>query len=220
MSLTDDLSGQMTGRTGDATRNTLEYAVTPAIQKASAGGEKLLKGGAKAAKTAGKYTFQGICLILKGAELTVENVLKKTAEAITGDIRFSKKNIYMDKLKKSGKVTMVNESVTAEAMKYFDQYCKQFGIHYTAMADKRDKNNPAYFLFFNNKDSEIILNAMKLAYKDYSRNAREQPENGKEAPRERESVKAKLAFFRDRAAAGNEEQRDVEKHLNKSEISR
>ena len=54
MSLTDDLSGQMTGRTGDATRNTLEYAVTPAIQKASAGGEKLLKGGAKAAKTAGK----------------------------------------------------------------------------------------------------------------------------------------------------------------------
>ncbi len=88
------------------------------------------------------------------------------------------------------------------------------------MADKRDKNNPAYFLFFNNKDSEIILNAMKLAYKDYSRNAREQPENGKEAPRERESVKAKLAFFRDRAAAGNEEQRDVEKHLNKSEISR
>ena len=91
MSLTDDLSGQMTGRTGDATRNTLEYAVTPAIQKASAGGEKLLKGGAKAAKTAGKYTFQGICLILKGAELTVENVMKKTAEAITGSHRRGQK---------------------------------------------------------------------------------------------------------------------------------
>lgn len=218
MSLTDDLSGQMTGRTGDAARNTMEYAVTPALQKAAEGGEKLLKGGANIAKTAGKYTFQGICLIIQGTGLTAENVMKKTAEAITGDIRFSKKNIRMDKLKKSGKVTMVEESVTAEAMKYFDQYCKQFGIHYTAMADKRDKNHPAYFLFFNNKDSEIILNAMKLAYKDYSRNMKEQPENGKEAPKE--SVKAKLAFFRDRAAAGDEEQRDVEKHLNKSEISR
>lgn len=220
MSLTDDLSGQMTGRTGDAARNAMEYAVTPAMQKAAAGGEKLLKGGAKAAKTAGKYTFQGICLILKGAALTAENVMKKTAEAITGDIRFSKKNIRMDKLKKSGKVTMVEESVTAEAMKYFDQYCKQFGIHYTAMVDKRDKNHPAYFLFFNSRDSEVILNAMKLAYKDYSRDAKEHPESGREASRERESVKAKLAFFRDRAAAGNAEQRDVEKHLNKSEISR
>ena len=77
----------------------------------------------------------------------------------------------MDKLKKSGKVTMVNESVTAEAMKYFDQYCKQFGIHYTAMADKRDKNNPAYFLFFNNKDSEIILNASLALTDSRSRGA-------------------------------------------------
>lgn len=31
MSLTDDLSGQMTGRTGDAARNAMEYAVTPAM---------------------------------------------------------------------------------------------------------------------------------------------------------------------------------------------
>lgn len=218
MPLTDDLSGQMAGMTGETAKNIMEYTVNPTIQKAFNGGDKLLKGGAKATKAAGKYTFQGICLIIKGAELTAENVMKKTAEAITGDIRFSQKNIRIDKLKKSGKVTMVDESVTAEAMKYFDHYCKRFGIRYTAMIDKQDKSHPAYYLFFNNRDSEAILNAMKLAYKDYSKNAKEQPRNEKKPLRE--SVKAKLAFFRDRAAAGDKEQRDVEKKPDKMPIHR
>ena len=215
MSLSDEISEQISGKTGQFVQNAMEYAINPAAQKLFSGGGKIVRGAGKT----GKYAFKGICLIIKGGAFTTENIMKKTAEIITGNIKFSSKNLHMDELKKSGKVTMVEEQVTADVMKYFNKYCKQFGVHYTAMENKKDKNHPTYFLFFNNKDSDTILKVMKLSYKDYSKEAEKKADKNL-TDNKRESVKAKLAFFRDRVAARDEEQRDVEKHLSKGEISK
>lgn len=214
MSLTDELSNKMLNQAESAAQHVLR-GTNPAVHAAGT----VIRGTEKAAATASKSALKGICLIIKGGAFTTETIMRKTAEVVTGDIKFSKRNLHIDKLKKSGKVTMVKDNVTADVMKYFDKHCKKFGVHYTAM---KDKNNPSYYVFFNNKDSAVILKVMKLAYQDYDKAAKKGLDKSK-AHRDvkpRESVKAKLAFFRDRVAARDNEQHNVEKHIYKSEISK
>ena len=196
--------------------------------------------GADALYVGGKVfekSIKGICLILeKGTEFTTDNVMKAVKQVAfnkTADIEYSSHNIDMVQLKKSGSVSTMDENITADVMQYFDKYCKQFDVKYNAMLNERDPKNPSYMIFFNGKDDKIILKVLQEAYLDYGQ-AQEQKKNGrdeksntnkkknrhKERTSKKESVRAKLAFFRNRVADRDKEQGDVERNHNRSERQR
>lgn len=191
----------------------------------------------------GGRTIKGICLILgKGTEFTTHNVMKAVKDLAynkTGNIEFSNQNIDMVQLQQSGKVSKIDENITADVMKHFNAQCKRFGVKYSAMKDERDPENPSYMIFYNGKSGEIILQVMKEAYKDYmeSQKQAEQPEQeqkkknqkkkktfwGKqkqEEPQKRESVRAKLAFFRDRVADQEADREALEKNVRHADRQR
>lgn len=208
----------------------------------------------KAAHEAGKGAggvlgaVKGICLLLIKSDFTesaVMKAVKNVAYKKIGDIKFSKQNIDVDKLRKSGRVYMVEDSVTAEVMKGFDQQCRLYGIKYSAMKDTRGEGEegykPTYMVFFEGEDDKLITRALQEAYADYAKQQKEAKEGGKEAPQEeagkkqrfgrgrkkeqdnpenRESVRAKLAFFRDRVTARDKERDAIEKHHQHEDISR
>lgn len=208
----------------------------------------------KAAHEAGKGVkgvagaVKGICLLLIKSDFTesaVMRAVKNVAFKKTGDIKFSKQNIDVDKLRQSGHVYMVEDSVTAEVMKGFDQQCRLYGIKYSAMKDTRGEGEPGYkptyMVFFEGEDDKLITRALQEAYKDYEKQQEKEKTAGKDAPQEektagkkqrfarkkeqenpekRESVKAKLAFFRDRVTARDKERGAVEKQHQREDISR
>ena len=222
-SITDDLMGKtLEGgkKTAETTLKTLKEA----------------KSGLKEAEG----VVRGICLLLlDGAGFTTDavmNAVRKVAFNKTGDIRFSKNNIDVGKLKKSGHVYQVEDNVLKDVMKYFDQYCKKFGIKYSAMMDTRGEGKPdyapSYMVFFEGKDANLIMSALQEAYKDYadqqqktretekSEHGRDRSKEKQEGAENRESVKAKLAFFRDRVAARDQQRDAVEKHHQHTDIQR
>lgn len=155
---------------------------------------------------AGEAAVKGICLlILDGGAFTTENVMKAVKSVAfkkTGDVKYSKNNIDITALQKSGRVFKLDENITADVMKHFDAQCKKYGVKYAAMKDERNPDKPAYMVFFEGKNSEMILHVMQEAYKDYIEAQKEEKvPNRKHAQRDqqkntgRESVKAKLAFF-------------------------
>ena len=228
-SITDDLMG----RTPEGAKKAAETSA------------KALKGVKSGMKEAGE-AVKGICLLLiNGSEFTADavmNAVRKVAFRKTGDIKFSKNNIDISELKKSGHVYQVEENVLQEAMKYFDKYCKERGVKYSAMKDTRGEGKPdykpSYMVFFEGKDADLILGVLKDAYKDYAeeqqtskdaeksdRESKEKKNNKRQKkdqkqPEKRESVKAKLAFFRDRVAARDKERDVIEKHHQHSDIQR
>lgn len=192
---------------------------------------KELKSGIKGAGSA----IKGICLLLvNGTEFTAESVMKavhSVAFRKTGDIKFSKNNINISKLKESGHVYPMEENIVQDTMKYFDQQCKKYGIKYSAMKDTREQDKPSYMVFFEGKDTNLIMQALREAYKDYAEEQqrtkdaekdkpqKEEKEKSESSPK-RESVKAKLAFFRDRVTARDQERDAVEKHHQHTDIQR
>lgn len=191
-------------------------------------------------------TVKGICLLLlNGAEFTESSVMKAIKEVAfkkTGDIKFSKQNIDIEKLRQSGHVYKVEDNIVADVMKIFDKQCKKHGVKYSAMVDTRGEEKsdykPSYMVFFEGKDDTLIINALTEAYKDYAEQQKTKdaekgnPQNKKnkqrfgrkqdqgQDPGQRESVKAKLAFFRDRVTARDKERNAVEKHHQHDDISR
>lgn len=185
---------------------------------------------------------KGICLLLgKGvgfSEATVMKAVKAVAFKKTGDIKYSNRNIDISKLRNSGHVYRVEENILAEVMGGFDAQCKKHGIKYSAMKDTRGEGKPdykpSYMVFFEGRDSETILSVLQETYKDYAE--KQEQEKGQDKteeekghwrkknktvePEKRDSVKAKLAFFRDRVAARDAERDDVEKHRQRSDIQR
>ncbi len=176
-------------------------------------GEKI---GGKILKSSSKTTVK-ICIALaKGTTFTAKNLfkaLKKSAYLSTKDIKYSSKNISIDELQKSGNIKVMDESTSAEVMHYFDKGCRKYHVKYSAMKDTTDKNNPQYLIFFEGKNDQIILNVMKEATKEYveSRKEKKNPEKNKE------SVLAKLKFFRNRVAT---REREREKNINRSDKQR
>lgn len=193
----------------------------------------------------GGRTIKGICLILgKGTEFTTHNVMKAVKDLAynkTGNIEFSNQNIDMVQLQQSGKVSKIDENITADVMKHFNAQCKRFGVKYSAMKDERDPENPSYMIFYNGKSGEIILQVMKEAYKDYmesqkqteksQQEQKQQQEQKKkrgtfwgkqkqEEPQKRESVRAKLAFFRDRVADRETDREALEKNVRHADRQR
>lgn len=186
---------------------------------------------------------KGICLFLiksDFSESAVMQAVKAVAYKKTGDIKFAKQNIDIEKLRQTGHVYKVEDNVVADVMKAFDKQCKKHGVKYSAMVDTRGEDKPdykpSYMVFFEGKDDTLIINALTEAYKDYAEQQKKEVEKGvpqkkkglfrgkKEQtsadPGQRESVKAKLAFFRDRVAARDKERDAVEKHHQHDDISR
>lgn len=201
MSLTDDSMAAMANKASGAARNAGK-AVQPV--------QKSLKAGAK-----------GICLILgKGVGFTEKSVMaavKEVAFLTTGDIKYSRKNIEISKFQKNPDVKVVSEAVTADVMKHFDKYCRKYGVKYSAV---RDRKEDSYIIFFEGKKSEVILKVMQDAFKDYATSHKKQ-DMKKDAPVKKESVKAKLAFFRNRVKNRDaKEQNDLEKNFHRSDRER
>lgn len=210
MSLTDEAMASMVNKTSGAVKG-----AGRAAQPIAATGAKGLKAGVK-----------GICLILgKGVGFTEKSVMaaiKEVAFLSTGNIKFSSKNIEIGKFQKNPDVKAVSEAVTGDVMKHFDKYCKKYGVKYSAVYDKKENN---YTLFFEGKKSEIILKVMQDAFKDYATSHKKQdrgkmsPE--KDGPVKKESVKAKLAFFRNRVKDRDAKEKDgLEKDLHRSDRER
>ncbi|MCM1427836.1 MAG: PcfB family protein [Eubacterium sp.] len=166
---------------------------------------KTAQGAAKEALKVGEKAVKGICLlILDGSAFTTENVMKAVRYAAfksSGDVKYSKNNIDIEVLQKSGKVKKIEENIVADVMKYFDEQCKKHGVKYSAMKDERNPDKPAYMVFFEGKNSDLIYSVLQESYKDYM-HAQEQettPDRKREkqnvTQKSKESVKAKLAFF-------------------------
>ena len=158
-----------------------------------------------------------ICIILaKGTNFTAKNLfkaLKQAAFLTTDNIEFSTKNVSIKELHKGGSVKVVSDEMSAEVMHYFDEACKKLKIKYTAMKDVSDKNNPQYMVFFEGKNDQMIFQAIQNAMKKYVEEPAKQKTN-----KERESILAKLKFFRNRVTARNREQK--EKMVNRSDKQR
>ncbi len=213
--------------------------------KTSDGAKKTAKESFKVMKEV--RPVKGICLLLMNAtEFTTDAVMRAVHDAAfkrTGDIKYSDNNIDISNLKKSGRVYPIEENILQDAMKYFDQQCKKRDIKYSAMKDTRREGSPdykpSYMVFFEGKDTDLIMQALQEAYKDYAevqqRSKVEKQEEGQiqndkrrngkmnensKKPEQRESVKAKLAFFRDRVTARDQERDGIEKHHQRTDIQR
>lgn len=183
----------------------------------------------KAAKDAGKAAkvmVKGICLILgKGVPFTTSHVMaavKNVAFVSTGNIQFSNRNLDINEFQKNRDIKRVGDEVTAGVMKYFDRHCKRFGVKYSAVHNTKDNT---YTIFFEGKHSDVILKVMQEAFKDYSKEMEKQKNKRKDVtkePEKRDSVKAKLAFFRNRVKARDAEQEKdaLEKNHHRSDRER
>mgnify|MGYP002715391572 CR=1 FL=1 len=193
----------------------------PAMKEVTQAVENTARLGSKTAKS-------GIAIIIKAVSLTTEIVMAATKAVlfqVEKDVKYSGQNLSISKLQKNGNVTAVDENLTKEAMKYFDQHCRKFKINYSAMKDMRDPNDPQYILFFNGKDDKLILKAIQEAYKSYAndmtvKKKQNDQEQQSDKNKPRESIKAKLEFFRNRAEVlkkvkekerGNEHKKEREK---------
>jgi len=193
-----------------------------AFDKAPQMAKDLAKGADVSVRATGK-AIKGICLILgKGVGFTTENVMNAVNEKAlkkTGDIKYSRRNINIKQLSKAGTVKKIEDTITGDVMRHFDAACKQHGVKYSAMKDTKEPKNPQYYVFYEGKSADLILHVMEQAYKDYMSEQKQKERNiGKEkAP---ESIRAKLAFFRDRVAARDRENAAVEKNRAHSEPQR
>lgn len=181
-----------------------------------------VKGFAKGADVSIRATgkaIKGICLILgKGVSFTTENVMKAVNEKAlkeTGDIKYSRRNVSIEQLSKSGTVKKIEDAITSDVMRHFDAACKEYGVKYSAMKDTKD-SEPQYYVFYEGRSAELVLHAMEQGYKNYMSEQKQIEKIVEKDP----GIRAKLAFFRDRVAALDRESEAVEKHRSHSEPQR
>lgn len=164
-----------------------------------------------------KTSVKGVCLVIKAGAFTLETLMaavKACQFMKSNNLKYSPRNISINQLKKSGKVSVVSDSITEENMKYFDKYCKDFGIKYSAMKDERDSSDPKYIMFFESKDTESVMKALQEGYKDFekARAAGKDKMQGEEAKsEERDSVVGKLFSFRSRVKHRDELNKEADK---------
>lgn len=193
-----------------------------------------------------KYrVVKGICLMLgKGVKFTTKNVMNAVREKVlerTGNIKYSKRNISIEELLKKGTVRKVESAITGDVMRHFDAECKKAKIKYSAMRDDSEPQNPQYYIFYEGRAADVIVHVMEQAYKSYMEeqekqhqqdknvydkgdeereNQQEEGRNAHSNEDERESVRTKLSFFRDRAAELDKEQDVTEKHKSQPDPQR
>ncbi len=203
MSLTDEISGQLV--------NQAELGISQLMKAGTEVGKNVLEGSTTAAKTTVSGSVSGIALVFRSASFTAKVIMQVVGRMLKNP-KYYKNNISISELEKNSDIRQVDTNLTKNEMRFFDKSCKKFGIKYNAVVDKSDPKEPTYYVFFRGKDTAVIEKAMKEAYETFII----------EQAKPRLSVKAKLAFFRDRVAARDQEQKDLgkEKHHNRSEQQR
>lgn len=197
-------------RVSDQAADKMERMVEKAASKSGRAAQETVRIAGKGAAIASKTAVNGIVLMISGVDFTrkeIMNALKSVALMKTKDIKFSKRNVSINELKHKGSVKNIDETVKREVMFYFDKNCKKYGVEYNALQDGADDKK--YMIFFSGRDEAAIHQVIKCAYRDYTK-----AEVKKEQKQERrESVRAKLEFFRNRIAAN--EKNDVGKSIDK-----
>lgn len=188
MSVTDEVSSQMMNKAEEGVK-----AAIPGTVRALANATTNISNGA----------VSGIALVFRAPKLTVKAVMS-AAGKLRHNPNYSSNNISIQELEKNSDIKKIDEGLTREVMKYFDKGCKRYGITYSAVVDKSDKSNPkspTYYIFFKGKETAVIEQVMKESYANFM----------KEQAKPQVSIRAKLAFFRDRVAARDSEQQDLGK---------
>lgn len=212
MSLTDEMSSQAF-QDGKSTAKTAYGAV-------------------KEAAKAGKFVGgAGVAIVLKIKSFTLDNVTKGIEDLMfkktLGDA-FMPQMVSMKELKEKGKLESVDEGITKEVMHYFDKYCQDYKIHYSAAINHME-DPPKYVLFMNSDDTNMIMSALKRGVQDYEADRKKgitwesKQKNLSEAINDeakRESVEAKLSFFRDRIKNDDVGRDAVEKAKRHNPMSR
>ena len=147
-----------------------------------------------------KLTSKGIALILNGTVLSEDSIMRALDKKIekSGDFKLSYKNVSMEELQKGGKVEKVDELMLQESMRYFDKYCREYGVKYSALKTKEEEKE-GYMIFFEGKNDKLMLEIMKKAVTDWTKDQEKMKEAGIDAAQtSRPSVLAKLTFFRNR----------------------
>lgn len=186
------------------------------------------KNGMKDAAKTGKKTVQaigkGIGLIFNATVLSEDAIMHALDKKVekTGDTSFSYVNVTMEELQKSGKVERIDEPFLKEVMQYFDKYCREDGVKYSALKMTQDTEKNAedkFIIFFEGKNDKVIEHIIKQAIADWQKAQQNTKENGKEKntdakkgeTKERQSVLAKLAFFRNRVKESVEPEKNTQK---------
>ncbi|MCM1128123.1 MAG: PcfB family protein [Lachnospiraceae bacterium] len=202
LSVSDDISSQL--------QDKLEQGVTQAVRTLP----NLLNTAGSAVSGAGRTisgAVSGIALVIKAPVLTAKGIMA-AAGRMGHNPKYSKQNISIEELEKNSDIKKVDEGITRDVMKYFDKSCRKYGVSYSAVVDKANPKEPAYYIFFKGKETPVIEQALKEAYKEYVQ----------EQAKPHASVRAKLAFFRKRVTARDQEQQDLgkEKHNNRADRQR
>lgn len=189
MSVTDDVSSQI--------QNKAQEGISQAIQ----GLPNALSG----AKDAVSGAVSGIVFIVRMPVLTAQGVMS-IVKNMSHNPQYSKQNVSIAELGKRDEVKKIDENITRDVMKHFDKSCRKYGITYSAVVDKSNPRDPTYYIFFKGKETPVIEQALKEAYKSYL----------KKQANPRISIRARLAFFRKRVIARDQHQQDLgkEKHNN------
>lgn len=184
------------------------------------------KESAKATYKAQKKIKEGIALILNTTILSEDSIMKALDKKVdkTGNLDFSYANLSLEELQKHGKVKKVEEPILKESMKYFDRYCREYNVKYSALERtvKGDdgKEQTGYIIFFKGKDDKIIEEVIKQAVKDWTKDKQKAKDIEKEAMKdsdiEKPSVLAKLAFFRSRVKEFVEQDKSTQNEKTKT----
>lgn len=177
------------------------------------------------AKTA-KTMKNGVVLILNStvlSEKAVMSALDKKLEK-TGDIQYSRLNVSLEELQKSGRVESVDELMMQESLHYFDKYCREYGVKYSALKTKLLEEDgteqEGYMIFFEGRNDKLIESILRRAVADWTKEQEQMKEAGKDTAKTaaegaRTSVLAKLAFFRDRIKKSVDKEQSNDKDKNK-----
>lgn len=202
LSVSDDISNQI--------QNKAEQGITQAM-RALPYVPNTIGNVASGARSTVSGAISGIVLVIKAPALTAKGIMAFVGR-MGQNPKYSKQNVTIEELEKNSDIRKVEEGVTRDVMKYFDKSCRKYGVTYSAVVDKSNPKDPAYYIFFKGKETPVIEQALKEAYKGYVQ----------EQAKPHISVRAKLAFFRDRVAARDKEQQNLEKekHNNRADRQR
>lgn len=187
MSVTDDISSQL--------KNKAQEGLSQAMQA--------LPGAVSAAKGAAGGAIKGIVFIVRTPFLTIHGIMAVVGQ-VSHNPKYSKQNVSVAELGKKDEIKKVDERFTKDMMKPFDKECRKYGITYSAVVDKSDPKNPTYYIFFKGRETPVIEQALKDAYRSYV----------KEQAKPRVSIRAKLAFFHKRVIDRDQQQQNLGKEKN------
>lgn len=199
MSISDDISSQMINKVGETVPQLMKTG-TKMVKDISVGTKEVISG-----------VPAGIVLVFKGAKFTGESIMNAIGR-ISNNPKYYTQNISIAELEKNSDIKQIDAKLTKKEMQFLNESCKKYGIKYNAVVDKSNSKEPTYYVFFKGKETSVIEQAMKESYQLFL----------KEQVKPKLSVKAKLAFFRNRVAARDQAGQELgkEKHQNRSERQR